>query len=182
MRSTIRPSIIVDVFLLYDQVAIRPARAEDAESIREIRNEAIEHTTAIWTTVKQTPEETAAWWAELVERRAAYVAEAAGEVLGYASWAQWRPKEGYRFTVEDSVYVSPGHEGNGVGGRLMRTLIAAARDAGAHVMVADIEAANTASIALHAGLGFETVGTLREIGTKFGRWLDLTIMRLALAP
>ncbi|TDD80878.1 N-acetyltransferase family protein [Actinomadura darangshiensis] len=167
---------------LYDSVVVRPGRVADAESIRTIRNDAIEHTTAIWTTVKQTPEDAAAWWAELIERRAAFVAEAGGEVLGYASWTQWRPKEGYRFTVENSVYVLPGHQGEGIGGRLMRTLIAAARESGAHVMLADIEAGNTASIALHKRLGFETAGTLREIGTKFGRRLDLTIMRLALAP
>lgn len=145
-----------------------------------IRNDEIEHTAAIWTTVKQTREEAAAWWADLVEQRAAYVADARGQVLGYASWGPWRPKEGYRFTVENSVYVAPGHQGKGIGRRLMTTLIAAARDAGAHVMLADIEAGNTASIALHKSLGFETVGTLREIGTKFDRWLDLTIMRLTL--
>lgn len=132
--------------------------------------------------MKQTPDEAAAWWRELVERRAAHVADAAGKVVGYASWGRWRAKDGYRFTVENSVYVAPGHQGRGVGRRLMRTVIGGAREAGAHVMLADIEAANTASIALHASLGFETVGTLREIGTKFGRWLDLTIMRLALAP
>ncbi|MEU9021824.1 N-acetyltransferase family protein [Actinomadura sp. NPDC048394] len=170
------------MFPLYDSITVRPGRAEDAESVRAIRNDAIEHTTSIWTTVKQTPEEAAAWWGELLGRRAAFVADAAGEVLGYASWSQWRPKEGYRFTVENSVYVLPGHRGKGIGGRLMRALIAAARESGAHVMLADIEAENSASIALHAGLGFETAGTLREVGTKFGRRLDLTIMRLGLTP
>lgn len=155
---------------------------DDAEAVRAIRNEAVEHTAAIWTTVQQSADEAAAWWTGLVDRRAAYVADAAGEIVGYASWDRWRPKEGYRFTVENSVYVAPGHQGNGVGRSLLTTLVDAAREAGAHVMLADIEAANTASIALHASLGFETVGTLREIGTKFGRWLDLTIMRLALTP
>lgn len=159
---------------------IRPGHIDDVESVRAIRNDAVEHTTAIWTTVQQSPEEAAAWWTGLVDRRAAFVADDGSEIVGYACWDRWRQKEGYRFTVEDSVYVANGHQGNGVGRRLLTTLVDGAREAGAHVMLADIEAANTASIALHASLGFETVGTLREIGTKFGRWLDLTIMRLAL--
>lgn len=161
----------------------------DAEAVRAIRNDAIEHTTAIWTSVTQTPEEASAWWRELVGRGAAYVAEvgpqtggpaAGGHVVGYASWAQWRAKEGYRHTVESSVYVADGRQGGGIGRQLMTALIAAARESGAHVMLADIESGNTASIALHTSLGFETAGVLREIGTKFDRWLDLTIMRLAL--
>ncbi|HEY9294111.1 MAG TPA: GNAT family N-acetyltransferase [Microlunatus sp.] len=163
-----------------DDYLIRPARSEDVEAVRQLRNDAIEHSTAIWTEVQQTSEDAAAWWDELVCRRAAYVAEAEGSVVGYACWAQWRPKEGYRLTVEDSVYVAADHHGHGLGRRLMTTLIDAARRAGMHVMLADIESGNAASIALHDRLGFETVGTLREIGTKFGRWLDLTIMRLAL--
>lgn len=156
----------------------------DAEAVRAIRNDAIEHTTAIWTSVTETPEEAVAWWGELVGRGAAYVAEVGrgtgGNVVGYASWAQWRAKEGYRHTVESSVYVAHGRHGGGIGRQLMTALIAAARRSGAHVMLADIESGNTASIALHTALGFETVGVLREIGTKFDRWLDLTIMRLAL--
>ncbi|WP_433476139.1 hypothetical protein ACQPZP_03310 [Spirillospora sp. CA-142024] len=102
---------------LYDPIVVGPGRAGDAESIRGVPNDAIEHTTAIWTTVKQAPEEAAAWWAELLGRPAAFAVDAAGEVLGYASWAQWHPKEGYRFTVEHSVNVVPGHQGEGIGGR-----------------------------------------------------------------
>lgn len=165
-------------------VLVRPGRTADASAVGAIRNDAIEHTTAVWTSITQTPGETAAWWGELLGREAAYVAEVGsdegGTVVGYACWAQWRAKEGYRHTVESSVYVANGWQGAGIGRRLMTALITGAREAGAHVMLADIESGNTASIALHAALGFETAGVLREIGTKFGRWLDLTIMRLPL--
>lgn len=152
----------------------------DAEAITAIRNDVIERSTAMWTTHPLSPEDGRAWLAENLERRSAYVAEASGQVVGFANWSPWRPKDGYRFTVEDSVYVAEGHQGRGLGAELLRTLIVGARDSGAHVMMASIEASNVRSVTLHERLGFEVVGTAREVGTKFGRWLDLTIMRLTL--
>jgi phosphinothricin acetyltransferase len=159
---------------------IRLAEAADAEEIRAIRNDIIEHSTAMWTTQPVSPGDGRAWLAENMARRSAYVAEAAGQVVGYASWAPWRPKDGYRHTVEDSVYLASGHQGRGLGAELLRTLIAGATGSGAHVMMACIEASNARSVILHERLGFELVGTAREVGVKFGRWLDLTMMRLAL--
>ena len=159
---------------------IRPVAVDDAEAIRAIRNDVIEHSTAMWTTRLLTPEDGQAWLTENLTRRSAYVAEDADAVIGFANWAPWRPKDGYRYTVEDSVYLVGGHQGQGIGAELLRTLIAGARDAGAHVMMASIEATNAPSVALHARHGFEVVGTAREVGRKFGRWLDLTMMRLAL--
>jgi L-amino acid N-acyltransferase YncA len=160
---------------------IRPAAADDAEAIRAIRNDVIRHSTAMWTTTLLTPQDGDAWLAENRARRSAFVAEAAGDVVGFANWAPWRPKDGYRYTVEDSVHLGGAHQGRGVGAELLRTLIAGARDSGAHVMMACIEATNAPSVALHARQGFELVGTAPEVGTKFGRWLDLTMMSLALA-
>jgi L-amino acid N-acyltransferase YncA len=159
---------------------IRLAEPGDAEAIRAIRNDAIEHSTAIWTTHLLSPGDGQAWMAENLARRSAYVAEAGGEVAGFANWAPWRPKDGYRHSVEDSLYVTEGHQGRGLGASLLRTLIAGAVQSGAHVMMASIEATNTRSVTLHERLGFEVVGTAREVGTKFGRWLDLTMMRLPL--
>jgi L-amino acid N-acyltransferase len=159
---------------------IRPAAADDAEAIRAIRNDVIEHSTAMWTTTVLTPADGEAWLADNLARRSAYVAEAAGDVVGFGNWAPWRPKDGYRHTVEDSVYLVAGHQGRGVGAELLRTLIMGASDSGAHVMMACIEATNTPSVALHARHGFELVGTARQVGTKFGRWLDLTMMSLPL--
>ena len=159
---------------------IRLAGGGDAEAIRAIRNHAVEHLTSMWTTKSISPDDGRAWLADHLARDAAYVADAGGEVIGFASWAPWRPKDGYRFTVENSVYVTAGHQGRGIGKALLHAAIAGAREAGAHVMIASIEARNVPSVGLHAALGFETVGTVREVGTKFGRWLDLTIMSLPL--
>jgi phosphinothricin acetyltransferase len=156
------------------------AEPADAEPIRAIRNDAIEHSTSMWTTATLTPDDGRAWLAENTARRSAYVAEAGGEVIGFANWSPWRPRDGYRYTVEDSVYLVDGHQGRGLGAELLRTLIAGASESGAHVMMAGIEASNARSVALHARLGFEMVGTAREVGVKFGRWLDLTMMRLPL--
>ena len=156
---------------------IRLADAADTEAIRAIRNDVIEHSTAMWTTETVSPGAGRAWLAENLARRSAYVAEAGGEVIGFANWAPWRPKDGYRHTVEDSVYLTAGHQGQGLGAELLQTLIDGASESGAHVMMASIEAANARSVALHQRLGFELVGTAREVGTKFGRWLDLTMMR-----
>jgi phosphinothricin acetyltransferase len=156
---------------------IRLAEHGDTEAIRAIRNHVIEHSTAIWTTRLLSPDDGRAWLADNLARRSAYVAEAGGEVIGFANWAPWRPKDGYRHTVEDSVYLTAGHQGQGLGAELLQTLIDGASESGAHVMMASIEAANARSVALHQRLGFELVGTAREVGTKFGRWLDLTMMR-----
>jgi phosphinothricin acetyltransferase len=156
---------------------IRLAGPADAEPIRAIRNDVIEHSTAIWTTQRLTAEDNGAWLDGNLARGSAYVAQAGGQVAGFANWAPWRPKDGYRHTVEDSVYVTSGHQGCGLGADLLRALVASAAAAGAHVMMASIEATNTRSVTLHERLGFELVGTAREVGTKFGRWLDLTMMR-----
>jgi len=160
---------------------IRLAEAADAEAITAIRNDVIEHSTATWTTLPVSPDDGRAWLAENLARRSAYVAETGGQVIGYANWAPWRPKDGYRYTVEDSVYLTDGHQGRGLGANLLRALIVGAGESGAHVMMACIEASNARSVVLHERLGFEVVGTAREVGTKFGRWLDLTMMRLPLS-
>jgi L-amino acid N-acyltransferase YncA len=159
---------------------IRLAEPGDAEAIRAIRNDVIAHSTAMWTTEPVSPDAGRAWLADNLARRSAYVAEARGQVAGYANWSSWRPRDGYRHTVEDSVYLAGPHQGRGLGTRLLQALIAGAGASGAHVMMASIEAANARSVALHQRLGFEVVGTAREVGTKFGRWLDLTMMHLPL--
>jgi len=101
-------------------------------------------------------------------------------VLGYASFGDWRAWDGYRHTVEHSVYVRADQRGKGVGEALMHALIKRARRIGKHVMVAGIEARNAGSIRLHEKLGFEHVGHLKQVGTKFGGWLDLLFLQLIL--
>ncbi|MEV0170979.1 N-acetyltransferase family protein [Streptomyces sp. NPDC050803] len=160
---------------------VRPAHSGDTDAVLAIRNHAVEHSTALWTETPQSPEEGAARLAAHLERGSAFVAEAEGEIAGFAAYGPWRKLDGFRHTVDDSVYVRDGYHGRGVGSALMTTLIASAREAGHHVMIADIESGNTASIRLHERFGFEQCGTIREVGTKFDRWLDLTIMSLRLS-
>lgn len=162
-------------------ITIRDATEADLEAIRDIYNHAVEHTTAIWNEVLIDTDNRRAW---LELRRAkgfpVLVAERDGQVAGYASYGDWRAFDGYRHTVEHSVYVDKDCRGAGIGKLLMQALIEHARANGKHVMIAAIEAENTASIALHERLGFRLVGIHREVGQKFGRWLDLAMMELKL--
>ncbi len=162
-------------------VLIRDAVEADLPAIRDIYNHAVEHTTAIWNEVLIDVDNRRVW---LELRRAkgfpVLVAEKDGKVAGYASYGEWRAFDGYRHTVEHSVYVDKDLRGGGIGKQLMLDLIARAKAADMHVMIAAIEAENKASIALHERLGFRLVGIHREVGIKFGRWLDLAAMELRL--
>ncbi|MER6677877.1 N-acetyltransferase family protein [Streptomyces sp. NPDC000983] len=161
-------------------VTVRAARPEDTEAVVAIRNHAVEHSTALWTRVPHSPAEGRAWFADHLDRGSALVAEADGEIAGYAAYAPWRALEGYRYTVEDSVYVREEFHGLGIGGTLLTALVDRARTAGMHSMIAAIESGNTTSIRLHERRGFVLVGTMKEAGTKFDRWFDLTLMQLPL--
>lgn len=161
---------------------IRDAEAGDVAGILEIYNDAVVHTTAIWNEAVVDAANRAAWLAD--RRRLGYPVLVAvdedGRVAGYASFGDWRAWDGYRHTVEHSVYVHRDRRGGGVGRVLLAALIDRARALGKHVMVAGIEAGNAGSIRLHRSLGFEPAGVMREVGTKFGRWLDLAFLQLRL--
>lgn len=163
-------------------VLIRDARETDLEGILFIYNDAVLNSTAIW---NDTPVDLANRQAWLAEREAQghpvlVALDDAQQVVGYASYGPWRPHEGFRHTVEHSVYVRDGQRGGGIGRGLMRELIERARRAGEHVMVGAIESENRASVHMHQQLGFIHVGQMRQVGCKFGRWLDLTLMQLIL--
>lgn len=161
---------------------IRDADEHDLEGIMAIYNDAVEHTTAIWNDTKVDLNNRANWLAD--RQRAGYPVLVAvndgGDVLGYASFGDWRAFDGYRHTVEHSVYVRADQRGAGIGKALMLALIQRAQNIGKHVMVAGIEAGNIGSIRLHEKLGFEQVGLLQEVGMKFGGWLDLAFLQLKL--
>jgi L-amino acid N-acyltransferase YncA len=109
------------------------------------------------------------------------VATEGAAVLGFASYGSFRPWEGYKHTVEHSVYVDAAARGKGVGRVLLSALIDHATASGKHVMVAGIDASNAVSIRLHETLGFITAGTLTQVGRKFDRWLDLLFMQRLLS-
>ncbi len=158
---------------------VRDADSNDIAEITAIYNDAVLHTTAIWNDNIVDEANRRAWLAD--RRQAGYpvlvAVGDAGQVLGYAAFGDWRAWEGYRHTVEHSVYVRADARGGGIGRALMSELMERARGIGKHVMVAGIEAGNVASIRLHERLGFESVGHLKEVGTKFGAWLDLVFLQ-----
>lgn len=160
---------------------IRDALADDLPGILAIYNDAVRNTTAIW---NETPVDLAnrqAWFeARAQQGYPILVAVDETGVLGYASFGDWRPFEGFRHTVEHSVYIRGDQRGKGLGPILMAALIERARACDKHVMVAAIESGNAASIRLHQRLGFAITGQMAQVGVKFGRWLDLTFMQLNL--
>lgn len=161
---------------------IRAAVESDAEIIAEIYNDAVLNTTAIWNENRIDVANRIAWINSRQQAGFPVIVATDNDdtVLGYASYGDWRPWDGYRHTVEHSVYVHKDVRGKGAGAALMQGLIQLAREAGKHVMVAAIESENAASIALHKKLGFIESGRMTEVGTKFGRWLDLTFLQLRL--
>ncbi|TFF02325.1 N-acetyltransferase family protein [Pseudomonas sp. BCA14] len=162
---------------------IRDATEQDLPAIRDIYNDAVRNTTAIWNEQPVDLANRLAWFtARQAQGYPVLVSIENDEVTGYASFGDWRPFEGFRYSVEHSVYVRSDQRGKGAGPRLMEVLIARARTCGKHVMVAAIESGNQASIRLHERQGFITTGQMPQVGIKFGRWLDLTFMQLALNP
>ena len=160
---------------------LRQAVDADLDAILAIHNDAILNSTALWTDETVDRAEREEWLVTRVDAgNAVLVAVEDDAVAGFAAYAPWRWKSGYRNTVEDSVYIAAPYQGRGIGRALLVALIDHARGAGHHVMLADIESGNAASIALHESLGFVEAGRLREIGQKFDRWLDLTILQLDL--
>ena len=160
---------------------VRDAKLEDLPGILEIFNDAIVNTTAVW---RDAPEDLAVrrgWFDARRAREFPVLVAADGEaVLGFGSYGDFRMADGYRHTVEHSVYVRGDRRRAGLGRMLLQALIDHARKRGIHAMIGGIEASNHASVALHAALGFREVARLPEIGCKFGRWLDLVFVQLLL--
>jgi phosphinothricin acetyltransferase len=156
---------------------VRVARLEDAEAMRSIYNVEVTGSYVTFDLVPRTLAEQQAW---LEARRGAYAAIVAvehDEVVGFASLSPYRDRPAYRTTVEDSVYVDRRHQGQGVGRLLLTELMGRATESGFHAVMARIVGGHEASIALHRVLGFEVVGTEREVGRKFNRWLDVVLMQ-----
>ena len=159
-------------------VTIRPATEKDLAAIAAIANEAIANTTAIWNEAPTDIADRRAWVeGRRVQGYPVLVAESAGRVVGYASFGDFRPHAGYRHTVEHSLYVDGSSWRQGIGSALLVALIDEARRLGKHVMVGGIAADNAPSLALHRKHGFVETGRMPEVGTKFGRWLDLVFMQ-----
>jgi len=155
---------------------LRRATLEDAEAIRSIYNEEVLTSTVTFDLVPRTLADQRAWLTARSGAHAAIVAEVDGAVVGFASLSQWKEKHAYRTSVEDSVYVHRDHQRQGLGRILLTELLDVAEQSGFHAVFARIVGGHDASIALHAELGFEQVGVEREVGRKFGKWLDVVLM------
>ncbi|MEM8730863.1 MAG: N-acetyltransferase family protein [Pseudomonadota bacterium] len=159
---------------------LRPARATDAAGIARIANGIIADTLVTFTTRLREPDEIAR---EIAARLPAYViAEADGEVAGYASYGPFRSGPGYGATCEWTIHLADPFQERGLGRQLGQNLMEIARSQGVHVIVGGISSANSAGIAFHAALGFSEVGRLPEVGRKNGEWLDLILMQKILPP
>ena len=163
---------------------IRPATEADLAAILAIYNDAVMKTTAICNEAPSDLESRRIWFSQRCKAGfPVLVAEGGGvqgTVLGYGSFAEFRPFEGFRHTVEHSVYVLDVAQGKGLGKLLLQALIAQARGMGKRVMIGAIDASNWASLALHEHMGFEETGRLPGVGEKFGKRLDLVLVQLTL--
>jgi len=157
---------------------IRLATSKDAPAIRAIYNHEVENSTTTFDLVGRTLPEQRDWLNERSGALGVLVAEIDGVVVAFASLSPYRTRPAYRTTVEDSIYVSGAARGSGVGKALLHALIELADQRGFHTIIAHIAGGSDASVALHQACGFEIVGAEREVGRKFGKWLDVVIMQL----
>lgn len=158
-------------------VLIRPATAADAAATAAIYNDEVAHSTVTFDLVTRSVEEQAAWLDARSGALEVVVAERGGEIAGFASLSPYRDRPAYRTTVEDSVYVHRDHRGTGVGQALLAEIVDIAAQRGFHSVIGRIVGGHDASIRLHRSVGFELVGVEREVGRKFGRWLDVVVMQ-----
>jgi phosphinothricin acetyltransferase len=158
-------------------VNLRLARPEDAEATREIYNTEVTGSTVTFDLVPRSIEDQLAWLDQRSGAMAVVVAEVDGQVVGFASLSPYRDRPAYATTVEDSVYVHADFRSQGVARALLAEILDIAVARGFHAVMARIVGGHDASISLHTSLGFEIVGTEREVGRKFGKWLDVLIMQ-----
>ena len=169
-------------------VALRLARPNDhdAEATRQIYNLEVTTSTVTFDLVPRSLDEQRQWIGARSGAHAVVVAEdpdsadGRGEIVGFGSLSPWRDRPAYSTSVEDSVYVRRDHQGRGVGKILLTELVRVGRAHGFHAVFARIVGGHESSVGLHRSLGFELVGTEREVGRKFGKWLDVVVMELLL--
>lgn len=156
---------------------IRTATADDLPAINAIYNHYVLSSTCTYQTEPSTATERAEWFAAHGPKHPVTVAILQGEVVGWGSLSKFHPRAAYGNTVEDSVYLRHDRQCRGIGSQLLGDLISRAKAIGHHCIIGGIDAEQKASIALHAKHGFVQAANLREVGFKFGRWLDVVWMQ-----
>ena len=166
-----------------DQLSIiRKATVDDLPGILEIYNHAIINTTAVYSEEPHTLDMRLAWYNDRISNGfPVFVAEINGTIAGFSTFGHFRAWPCYRYTVEHSVYVHINHRGKGLSKLLIRPLIDRAREMRLHAMIAGIDGENEVSYRLHQSFNFVEVAHFKEVGFKFGRWLDLKFMELILS-
>jgi phosphinothricin acetyltransferase len=167
-----------------DAPIIRPSRDVDVAAITAIYGHHVLHGLASFEEVPPETDEMARRRAAILERGLPYlVAELGGKVVGYSYAGPFRPRIGYRYSLEDSIYIEEGRQGRGIGRALLTPLLERCSELGYRQMIAVIGGRETvASIRLHEALGFTHIGVFNAIGFKFGRWVDTVLMQRALGP
>jgi phosphinothricin acetyltransferase len=163
-----------------DNVLIRQATVADLEAINAIYNHFVLHSTCTYQVEPDVPAQRRAWFDGHGPQHPVVVAESAGQVLGWGSLSPLHPRAAFRYSVEDSVYVRPDAQGRGAGGALLKDLILRGGQLGHHTIVAAIDGEQKCSLAMHTKHGFVEAVRLRQVGFKFGRWLDMVYMQLML--
>jgi phosphinothricin acetyltransferase len=158
-------------------IIIRHAVEQDVENITRIYNEAILTTTATFDTEPRTVADRLQWFGAHGDRHPILVAESGGTVVGWASLSRWSDRPAYDATAETSFYVADGHRGHGIGRSLKGAIIEEAHRLNYHTLIARVAEESRESIHLNESFGFATIGTMKEVGRKFGRWLDVRIMQ-----
>ena len=159
-------------------LAIRQATPADLGQITEIYNDAIQKTTATFDTELKTLEEQESWFANHDASHPILIAEQDGLVTGWASLSQWSDRCAYNATAEISLYVKEEYRGKGIGKQLMKAIIQEGKTAGLHTVIARIAGSNKISADLCKSFEFQYIGTMREVGKKFGNLLDVHLMQL----
>ncbi len=168
--------------MLNNVIIVRDAREDDLPAILDIYNDVIMNTTAVYSEKPHTLQMRQDWYNDRINSNfPVFVADADGVVAGFSSFGHFRVWPCYRYTVEVSVYVDTSYRGRGISKLLLQELIDRAMAMGMHAVIAGISADNDISIKLHSSFGFQEVAHFKEVGYKFGRWLDLKFFELMLS-
>ena len=166
---------------IMSSVLIVAATKNDIPQILDIVNHYIENDTCIYDLEPRSLEKQMEWFEnQTLNNFPVLVAKIDNQLIGFASYSQFRPKVGYKFSMEHSVYVAHNQKGNGAGKMLLQALIEIAKNQNIHTLIGGIDANNQGSIDFHSKFGFETVGRMNQVGYKFNRWLDLVWMQKTL--